>query len=167
MPARAISRPSLMLRGAAAGVVATVPMTLVMEAGHRLLPPAERYPLPPYEVTDAVLRQSGLPRQSGTRNWTPLTLCAHLAYGGAAGALYASRPAAWLPDTRLAACSQGTAFGLGVWLTSYLGLLPALGLLAPATEHPRRRSALMIVAHLVWGASLGFSISRAMPEKAS
>jgi hypothetical protein len=29
--------------------------------------------------------------------------------------------------------------------------MPGLGVLSPATEHPVRRSALMIFAHLVWG----------------
>jgi hypothetical protein len=49
----------------------------------------------------------------------------------------------------------GTLYGLVVWGASYLGLVPALGLLSPATRHPRRRNALMIAAHLVWGAALG------------
>jgi uncharacterized membrane protein YagU involved in acid resistance len=55
---------------------------------------------------------------------------------------------------------NGVAYGLGVWTASYLGLLPALGLLAPATEHPARRNALMIAAHVVWGASLGITAKR-------
>ena len=49
---------------------------------------------------------------------------------------------------------KGIAFGLGVWTASYLGLLPALGILKPATQHPLRRNLLMIGAHVVWGASL-------------
>ncbi len=38
-----------------------------------------------------------------------------------------------------------------VWGVSYLGLLPGLGILSSAKDHPARRSALMIAAHLVWG----------------
>jgi hypothetical protein len=51
--------------------------------------------------------------------------------------------------------ATGAAFGLGVWTASYLGLLPALGILKPATEHPARRNLLMIGAHVVWGSALG------------
>ena len=48
-----------------------------------------------------------------------------------------------------------TLYGLAVWAGSYLGLLPALGIMSPATDHPLRRTALMIAAHLVWGSALG------------
>jgi hypothetical protein len=50
---------------------------------------------------------------------------------------------------------QGIACGLAVWTLSYLGWLPALGILRPATEHPPRRTALMIAAHAVCGLVLG------------
>ncbi len=49
------------------------------------------------------------------------------------------------------AAGRGMLFGLLVWIVSYLGLLPGLRVLTPATEHPVRRSALMVAAHLVWG----------------
>jgi hypothetical protein len=52
-----------------------------------------------------------------------------------------------------------------VWAASYLGLLPALRLLPPATNHPRHRTALMIAAHLVWGSALG-AILQAMDSQA-
>jgi putative membrane protein len=42
-----------------------------------------------------------------------------------------------------------------VWAGSYLGLLPVLGILSPATRHPTGRNALMIAAHIIWGATLG------------
>jgi hypothetical protein len=38
--------------------------------------------------------------------------------------------------------------------------MPALGLLSPATEHPGRRNALMIAAHLVWGSATGIIFDR-------
>jgi putative membrane protein len=53
------------------------------------------------------------------------------------------------------AAATGTAFGLLVWTASYLGLLPSAGILSPATAHPARRNALMIVAHVIWGVTLG------------
>jgi hypothetical protein len=50
---------------------------------------------------------------------------------------------------------SGIGWGLFVWAGSYLGLLPALDLHEPATQHPAERNILMIVAHIIWGATLG------------
>ena len=51
--------------------------------------------------------------------------------------------------------ANGVVYGLTVWAGSYLGLLPAAGILRPAAEHPPRRTALMIAAHVLWGGVLG------------
>ena len=45
-----------------------------------------------------------------------------------------------------------------MWAASYLGWIPAAGLLKPATEHPARRNFMMIAAHLVWGAALALAL---------
>jgi putative membrane protein len=42
---------------------------------------------------------------------------------------------------------------------SYLLALPILKILTPATEHPARRNILMILAHFVWGATLGLVVA--------
>jgi putative membrane protein len=60
---------------------------------------------------------------------------------------------------------KGMGFGLLVWAASYLGIVPALGLIAPATRHRAQRNALMIVAHLVWGATLGLLTAWWSPRK--
>jgi uncharacterized membrane protein YagU involved in acid resistance len=52
----------------------------------------------------------------------------------------------------------GAVAGTAVWLASYMGWIPAVGTLAPATRHPARRNALMIGVHLVWGASTAAAI---------
>jgi uncharacterized membrane protein YagU involved in acid resistance len=57
--------------------------------------------------------------------------------------------AAMNPDPRK---KTGAAAGLAVWLASYMGWIPAVHILEPATRHPARRNALMIAVHLVWGA---------------
>ena len=41
-----------------------------------------------------------------------------------------------------------------MWLASYMGWIPALAVLKPATRHPLRRDALMIGVHFVWGSSM-------------
>jgi hypothetical protein len=142
------------LLGSVAGCVATFPMTWAMEALHRRLPPGERYPLPPRKVTMRLAEQAGVEDELDEEERLGLTLLAHFGMGTAMGALYG-------PLSRrlpLPAPLAGAAFGLAVWAGNYLGLLPALGLLRPATEHPPRRTALMVAAHLVWGVSAGLAL---------
>lgn len=139
------------VRGAAAGCIATAPMTWAMEVMHRRLPERERYPLPPRQIATRVAEEAGVKNHLDERQRLGLTLAAHFGMGAAAGALY-GLIARHQP---LPAPLAGAAFGIAVWAGNYLGLLPALGVLRPATEHPPRRTALMVAAHLVWGAVLG------------
>lgn len=139
------------LPGALAGLLATLPMTVAMELMHRQLPAWERYPLPPSEITERVTDELGLQEGMTEEDHLALTLVNHFAYGAAAGALYDPL----MRHVPLPPAMRGVAFGLGVWTVSYLGLLPALGILRPATKHPAERNALMISAHVVWGAALG------------
>lgn len=143
--------------GAAAGLFATVPMTLAMKAMHSQLPPEERYPLPPRLIVENAADAAGMEEDLDEKDEHRATWLAHFAYGAATGALYnATLNAIEMKPT----AANGLAYGTGVWALSYLGLLPAVGLLAPATEHPARRNALMIASHLVWGASLGWAARR-------
>ena len=133
---------------AVAGLIATAPMTAWMLATQRLLlPPRERTPLPPETITAHAAEAAGLDAVAGDRSARrAATLVNHFAYGAAAATLYA--PAL---DAPAPALLKGAALGALVWTGSYLGLLPALGLLEPATRHPPRRNAQMILAHLIWG----------------
>src|SRR5947209_6812279 len=146
-----------MFAGAVAGFTATVPMTLAMEAMHPRLPPDERYPLPPREITENVAEGAGVLHHLDEPRLRTLSVLAHFAYGAAAGGACA----ALLPKGKLSATAGGAAFGLALWAGSYLGLLPALGVLSPATQHPARRNALMIAAHVVWGAAFGLLLGEA------
>ncbi len=125
--------------GALAGMSATMAMTATMRRLFSELPAEERYPLPPRELTERFLPapDSTLPT---------LTVLAHFAYGAAAGALFSI-----LPQRRQ---GTGAGYGVAVWALSYLGWIPALNVLKPATQHPPRRDLLMIAAHLVWGTAL-------------
>lgn len=142
---------STLANGALAGFVATFPMSAVMLTARELLPPHEQYPLPPSQIVSEVADKTGVEEVEAGPDHSLATTVAHFAYGAAAGALYAALPHRIFPSPTL----NGTAFGLAVWTGSYLGLLPALGILRPATEHPARRNALMIAAHVVWGSALG------------
>ena len=140
---------SKLLIGAIAGIAGTMAMTMAMRRLHDRLPEEERYPLTPREIVDstadkAVVELAGQPAKDAT-------VAAHFAYGAACGALLASL------NPRMGARS-GAAAGVGIWLASYMGWIPAAAILKPATEHPPRRNALMIGVHLIWGAVTAVSI---------
>lgn len=135
--------------GALSGFVATAPMTAAMALLHRQLPGDEQHPLPPQQITGELLRQMGAQHKARERHQL-LTWVSHFGFGTCAGLLYAPL-GKWV---KAPAALKGTAFGLMVWATSYLGLLPATNLHQPR-QQPLRTHALMVVAHLIWGASLG------------
>ena len=143
-----------LLLGALAGIAGTAAMTAAMRRLHRRLPKPDRYPLPPREIVERLLPQPGdaAPGEGARRD---LTMAAHFGYGAATGALYALlRPSRGpLPGPL-----PGAAYGALVWAASYLGWIPAWGILDWATRHPRRRNALMIGVHLVWGATMAATL---------
>ena len=142
--------------GTLAGLTATAPMTAAMIAMHKALPAHERYPLPPRKVTMRAARKAGVKKKLDEPERKAATLAAHFGYGAAMGGLFAMLA----PRAPGRPISKGIAWGLIVWATSYLGLLPATGLHEPATRHPRERNLLMILAHIIWGGSLGLLLSR-------
>jgi hypothetical protein len=155
------SRPGI-AAGAAAGVLATLPMTVFMTTVHRRLPPGERDPLPPAKITARLEEKAGVDDDLTERQHTALTLVNHFGYGGLCGAVYG------LAAQRVpAGVSTGVAFGLAVWAASYLGFLPPLGLHERATHEPVRRNAMMIGAHVVFGAALGVTLALATGASAA
>lgn len=144
------------LVGAIAGVAATAAMTVAAAAMHRHLPDGERYPLPPRELTQQIVAAG---RGGSSAAMLPATLASHFGFGAAAGGLYGVLRPVLTPGP---VCS-GILYGLGVWTVSYLGWIPAARLLQPATVHPARRNALMIAAHVVWGATLGI-VARSLQQ---
>src|SRR5690242_10368379 len=123
---------SNLMTGAVAGFVATAPMTLSMEAMRKVLPPHQKYPLPPKQITTEVAHLTGIKMPSPVSKWDPLTMASHFSYGTATGSLY-SVVANKLP---LPPLISGPLYGLVVWAVSYLGLLPLMRMLRPATKHP-------------------------------
>jgi uncharacterized membrane protein YagU involved in acid resistance len=138
-----------MVIGAIAGFVGTMAMTSAMRRLHERLPEKERYPLTPREIIDSGSEQLDVPLTNEAAK--DITAAAHFAYGAACGALLA----ALNPDPKK---STGAAAGVAIWLASYMGWIPAVGNLKPATQHPPRRNLLMIGVHLVWGAATASAI---------
>ena len=149
-----------LMAGAAAGLVATLPMTVAMAAMHRQLPAGERQPLPPRRITMRAAGKVGARKHLDESQRTVATLVAHFGYGTAVG----SALAALAPRGTAKAAAAGAAFGLAVWAVSYLGVMPALGLYPPATRDTPRRNLLMIAAHLVWGSTAGVLVDAMRPR---
>lgn len=161
------------LAGMTAGFVATAPMTAAMALMHRMLPDDERYALPPREIVDSAAIAANAEAVTPGRLQHPsehrtglldvvederaaVALAAHFAFGALAGSAYGP-----IARTRPAhPALTGAGFGLMVWASQFLGVLPAVGVLSNAKDHPARRNALMIAAHVVWGASLGLVADR-------
>ncbi|AWJ94888.1 hypothetical protein Sp245p_34350 (plasmid) [Azospirillum baldaniorum] len=148
--------------GAIAGLAGTVAMTAAMRAMFRALPEKDRYPLPPRLITDRVVGPTGLMDALDEPERRDLTLALHYGYGAAAGALY---PAVAQRVGGPAAVT-GIGYGLAVWGASYLGWIPAMRILTPATRHPRARNSLMLAAHVVWGGVTGVTAAYLMSGKA-
>jgi uncharacterized membrane protein YagU involved in acid resistance len=162
MPIRLRDETYKMLAGAAAGFVATVPMTVAMELMHRRLPWTHREPLPPRKITMRAMKAIGVRHKLNESERMGLTLAAHFGYGSGMGAVYGP-----VSDrVKAPPVVKGMGFGLVVWAASYLGIVPAMGLIEPATRHRAQRNALMIAAHLVWGATLGLLTSWWSPRNA-
>lgn len=148
------------LKGAVAGLAATGFMTAAMVLGNRFLPPRHRYPLPPRQITENILNRAGVSPLLNRDEETAATVTAHFAYGTAAGALYGA-----LPGRRSGhAVLSGLGYGLAVWAASYLGWLPAMNCPAAAPREPASRNGLMVIAHLVWGTTLGWMLSKPWPQ---
>jgi uncharacterized membrane protein YagU involved in acid resistance len=150
-----------LLIGALGGLSATGPMTIVMIFLHRILPAWHKYSLPPREITIHLAEKIGVHRKLNPDARAALTLVNHFGFGTMAATIYALVEG-WIPITGVA---KGPIFGAIVWLVSYLGLLPAVGILEPATKHPSSRNLLMIAVHLIWGLVVGVFVDTLLAEK--
>jgi uncharacterized membrane protein YagU involved in acid resistance len=142
------------LAGTIGGFVATAPMTVAMMALHRTLPEKDQEPLPPRQIVENVAATAGVEPGQDEATRETVTLAAHFGYGATVGALYG--PVAG--STGLPRAAEGALYGLAVWGGSYLGALPGAGLYRSAKDESAPRNALMIAAHLIWGASLGIIV---------
>jgi putative membrane protein len=147
----------MMLAGAAAGFAATVPMTGEMILAHRLLPRVQRHALPPRKITMNLADALGVKHGLSRPQRTGATLAAHFSYGSAMGAVFGllGPRVPGFQEHAGARVASGIGWGLVVWALSYLGVLPALDLHRSATREPAERNLLMVLAHVVWGATLG------------
>jgi hypothetical protein len=110
--------------------------------------------MPPRRIIERTLHLAGIRRRTSTRMRKALATLAHFAFGGVAGALFETVGVALGADRFPRTAPLVYAFG--IYATSYAGWVPAIGALPPpGLDRPGRQPA-MIVAHLVFGATLAW-----------
>lgn len=145
-----------MAEGAMAGFIATLPMSIFMLAGHRMLPQAERYSLPPAQITEEMAERAGAEAATRSPLRDILTVLAHFSFGAGVGSLYPPLSKV----SPLPSLLSGLIYGFMIWFVSYQGWIPRARILPPASRQPMRRNLLMIIAHFVWGAALVWVLQR-------
>ena len=146
--------PRTLRDGAVAGALATTVMTAFMKAVQW----SGFYrddALPPEKITERVLDKTGVSAETDQRDETLIFVAAHWAFGMVAGALFGLLHRRLRPP--VPTLVHGTIFGLLVWLVSYPGWVPALGLMRSPRRQRQDQAALPFLAHVVYGASLGLS----------
>jgi len=108
--------------------------------------------IPPEKVTAHLLDRAGL-RRRGRRTQDVAATLAHLGFGAATGAIFATIERE--PKPMLPFVPAGMLFGTAIWLVSYQGWIPAIGIMPPASRDQPGRPQSMLAAHLVFGAVLG------------
>jgi uncharacterized membrane protein YagU involved in acid resistance len=151
----------MLWKGALAGFVATIPMTIFMLATQRFLPKGQRYDLPPEIITKELAHRAHVRQHMNKQQILSATLVSHFGYGAVMGAVYGPLGKRILLPTVV----QGVLFGLVVWAGSYLALLPLLGMSESGHSEPVRRNLMMIAAHVVWGTTLGAAAGLLMRRK--
>jgi hypothetical protein len=140
-----------LIRGAAAGTIATALMSALMLAGRKLGVTGQ---LPPEKITVKALRRVGV--HPNAEQQDALATSLHFAFGAGAGAAFgviARRVP--VPSVPL-----GVAYGTAIWGVSYMGWIPSLGLMPHAARDRRGRQAVMLAGHIVFGAALGVLAGR-------
>jgi hypothetical protein len=138
-------------RGALAGAIATLAMSVLMLAARALrltpqLPPARIT----REATEAVAGEAPADEEEAA-----LTSAVHVGFGAAAGALFGVLHRSLGRSGTWSAAALGVAYASIVYLVSYQGWVPALRILPPASRDDPGRVSTMVAAHWVYGATLG------------
>lgn len=137
------------LNGAVGGAIATAAMSALMLTAQRLGLMGKQ---PPEAITEVALDAGGAHhRDEGTEN--ALASVLHFAFGMGVGALFGLLRR-HLPK-KVPAAVDGVVFASFIWVSSYEGWVPALGILPPASEDRPGRPQSMYLAHIVYGAVLG------------
>lgn len=130
------------------GLLATGPMTMTLLQLQSKLNISRDKALPPAALTTDMLAplQNNLSKERRIDS----SLLSHFGFSVACAVIYS----AFYKKVDLSPKNKGLLYGLGIWATSYLGWVPALGLRPAAKNVSTERNLQMMAAHVVWGISL-------------
>lgn len=159
------SRQGWALAGAVGGVAGGTAMTVMMtQVAPRVLPSDVLPDTPaPEKVVQWAEREAGKPDALAGKPKKVAALGAHLGYSAASGAVFGLARHALPGLSRVPAPVAGVGFGLLVWVASFEGLLPALGVMQPTTAHPPKRWPAPLMGHSIFGAVTALVASRLQP----
>ncbi|WP_090934002.1 DUF6789 family protein [Nonomuraea jiangxiensis] len=138
-----------LVQGAVSGAVATAAMSLAMVAGQRAGLMADQ---PPKRITRAALPGRKHRPKPGEG---VLGAAAHVGFGSVSGGLFGL-----MTGGRHAPVPLGAAYGLAIWIGSYAGWVPRLGILPPISRDRPGRQSVLAVGHVVYGAALAYTMNR-------
>lgn len=142
--------------GAAAGVLATAAMSVFMKAWQLAMPRERGKAIPPGEPVQGAAEKLDVWRKLPPASRTGLTWLSHFGYGTTMAVAYAGAR----QEIGGPAAVSGALYGLGLWGASWGAWLPAADLVRWPEEKSAQRNAMMIAAHVVWGAVLGLSLEK-------
>ena len=144
--------------GALGGAVGTAGMSAFMLAAGKAGLMGEH---PPDTIAGAALDVVGI-HAPDEEAQDALAVLLHLGIGIGCGMLFGVVHRR-LPF-RVPAALHGMVVGSLIWVTSYQGWIPALGIMPPASEDRPDRPRVMLLAHLIYGALLGTIVARRCEE---
>jgi hypothetical protein len=150
-------------RGFLAGALATVAMSGVMILAKK---GGLMGRMPPRLITRRVFRELGIWSVTMPPVEKVATAVAHVAFGGVAGAAFEIARTRGFDGEASArrTVPAGILYASAIWVASYAGWVPRLGILPrPTRDRPGRQPSL-VIAHWVYGAVLGRLLSR-FPER--
>jgi hypothetical protein len=145
-------------RGAAAGTLATALMSTVMVGARQL---GHMGGMPPEKITAKALRRSGIRPSAAQQD--ALAILFHFGFGTAAGAAFGLVA----PRRVVARVPMGMTYGAAIWGISYMGWVPALGIMPRADRDRRDRQAVMLAGHLVYGTALALLVGARADDAAT
>jgi hypothetical protein len=137
------------LDGTVGGAIGTAAMSALMLGAQKVGLMGKQ---PPEAITEAALDAGGAHHRDEKAENALATLL-HFAFGMGVGALFGLLRRRMPPNAP--AVMDGIVFASLVWVTSYEGWVPALGILPPASRDRPGRPQSMYLAHVLYGAVLG------------
>jgi uncharacterized membrane protein YagU involved in acid resistance len=117
--------------------------------------------MPPEKITAAMLHRTGIGHSGAEQD--ALAVLLHFGFGATAGAAFG----VIAPRPLIVRVPAGLAYGAAIWGVSYMGWVPALGIMPPPERDRRDRQAVMLAAHLVYGTALAVMVgprTREIPD---